>query len=135
MCCWFCGFGCVFVGCGFVVFVSCVLVGFVVVCLLVFCVFAGFGVYFAFVFAGFVAALLVVDMFFLLLAVAFLFCCPLHAFSVTLFLFSLLPCLLFRFHFFMFTAFLIRIRLKHLQGIFHTCKQERSGAVVSMLGS
>ena len=62
--CWFCG----------------------VVCLLVFCVFAGFGVYFAFVFAGFVAVLLVVDMFFLLLAVAFLFCCPLHAFSVTLFL-------------------------------------------------
>ena len=62
-------------------------------CLLVFCVFAGFGVYFAFVFAGFVAVLLVVDMFFLLLAAAFLFCCPLHAFSVTLFLFSLLPCL------------------------------------------
>ena len=84
-------------------------------CLLVFCVFAGFGVYFAFVLAGFVAVLLVVDMFFLLLAVAFLF--------------------LFRFHFFLFTAFLIRIRLKHLQGIFHNWKQERSGVVVSMLGS
>ena len=134
-CCWLLLvlWGCVFVGCGFVVFVSCVLVGFVGLCGCWY--FVCFGVYFSFVFAGFVAVLLVVDMFFLLLAVAFLFCCPLHAFSFTLFLFfpASLP---FGSAFISFCSLLsFRIRLKHLQGIFLNCKQERSGAVVSLLGS
>ena len=59
--CWFCG----------------------VVCLLVFCVFAGFDVYFAFVLAGFCGC--VAGGRHVLSAAG---CCvPLHAFSVTLFLF------------------------------------------------
>ena len=145
--CWFCGLvadgrhvlllavaGCWLWVCCFCELCACWFCG--VVCLLVFCVFAGFRVYFAFVFAGFL---------WLCCWWSTCSCCCwlLLSFFAVHFMLSLSPCsffscflaFLFRFHFFLFTAFLIRIRLKHLKGIFHNFKQERSGAVVSVLGS
>ena len=103
-----------------------------VVCLLVLwgCV-AGFGVYFAFVLAGFCGC--VAGGRHVLSAAG---CCFPFLLSTSCFLchpvpfFSCFLAFLFRFHFFLFTAFLIRIRLKHFGrnfSQFQTGAEWRSG--------
>ena len=101
--CWFCG----------------------VVCLLVFCVFCWLWCVFCFCVCWFCgcaaggrhALSAAGGCFPFLLSTSCFLCHPVPFFSCFL-------AFLFRFHFFLFTAFLTRIRLKHLQGIFHNSKQK-----------